>query len=434
MAGSNSFGSDGVKMNNTEVMARLTSWAHGMSRSSSGLVLGVLLCITAFVSPIFAVMLALVLFAGNPSKTMAVVAAVGIACAAAFAAHGIEYKHAGDMTRWMTECAYYNGKGIASIYTSGNADHNGLLLWNLACWIVGNSGDLHLLQSMAAFVGYGLMSWFMLDKAAEEKTPIPVLLQVLLMVFLAVPTQAIVCSVRSTLGCIMCSVAFYTRKSYGLKDSLPGFVLVALSCLLHSSMVVVLAIYVLQPIIARFPVQASVLLVVGIVALVEGSTLLTSTGLFSDVPLLGKALEKAAFYTTGTEWDREQMKKLLPIISHVLIILFLVLLYARVRATGQKDGLTAVTLAMVACVVGMELTLVNVGNRFRFVPIIIGSMALLDGQGSEVAARNRRVVLADKVLLVLAFAICLISMRSFIPSFNWTRVLMYMVFYPLSLF
>ena len=405
-----------------------------MSRDSNGLSIGLLLAITAFVSPIFAAILALVLFAGKPSKSMAVVASVGIAFAAGFAAHGIEYKHAMDMTRWMEECAYYDGQDILSIVTSSNADHNGLIVWNLVCWLVGNSGDLHLLQSIAAFIGYGLMSWLMLDKAAEEKTTLPVLLQILLLVFLAVPTQTIVCSVRSTLGCIICSVAFYTRKSYSLKDSLPGAALVALSCLLHSSMVVVFAIFAAQPLIARFPIKASIILAVGIVILVEGSTLLVSTGLFSSVPLLGKALEKAAFYTTGTEWDREQMAQLLPNISHVLVMLFLILLYARVRVAGQTDGLTAVTLAMIACVIGMELTLVNVGNRFRVVPIIIGSMQLLNNQGREIPTRNRWVPLADKALLVLALGICLISMRSFIPSFNSTEVMMYMVFYPLSFF
>ncbi len=419
-------------MKGSAVIARCMDWCAGLSKKYSPLALGIMLVFVAFVSPALAVVFSLALFTASPSKRMAVMASVGIAFAAAFVAHGIEYKHAVDMTRWMTECSYYEGKGLFSIYNSGNADHNGLLLWNFACWAVGNSGDLYLLQSIAAFVGYGLMSWLMLDKAAEEKTPACALLQVLLLVFLAVPTQAIVCSVRSTIGCIMCSAAFYTRKGHGLKESLPGFAIILLACLLHSSMVLVLAVFVAQPLIERAPVKTSILLAVGIVAIVEGSVSLVSLGLFNDVPLLGKALEKAAFYTTGTEWDQQEMTKLLPNISHVLVMLFLILLYARVHVTGQKGGLLAITLAMIACVIGMELTLVNVGNRFRFIPIILGSMLLLNNQGREAVAQYRWVALADKTLIVLALAICLISMRSFIPSFNWTRVLTYIVLNPLS--
>ncbi len=412
----------------------LDSTERSLGRGANIFGLGMVLVVLAFMSPIFAVLLSLVLYRGNPTKRMAVAASLGIAFAAAFAAHGIEYKHAVDLTRWMDECAYYDGLGILSITTSSNADHNGLLLWNLVCWIVGNSGDLHLLQSIAAFIGYGLMSWLILDKAAEEKAPTPLVLQVFLMVFLAVPTQTIVGSVRSALGCIMGSVAFYTRKGYGLRDSLFGFVLIVLSCLLHSSMVVVLVIYVVQPLIARSPVKASVFIALGIVALVEVSTVLVSFGIFSEVPLLGKALEKAALYTVGTEWDQQQMTELLPNISHALILIFLALLYVRVRVGGNHDRLMAVVLAMIACVIGMELTLVNVGNRFRFIPTIIGSLLLLDNHGKESVTGNRWVSIADIGLLVLALAICLISMRSFIPSFNWTEVLKYMILYPLSFF
>ena len=73
---------------------------------------------------------------------MAVVCAFGIGFSAALAAHGIVYNHSVDMTRWMVECRYYDGRSILSIGTSLNEDHNGLLVWNLLCWITGNIGNL----------------------------------------------------------------------------------------------------------------------------------------------------------------------------------------------------------------------------------------------------------------------------------------------------
>lgn len=70
----------------------------------------------------------------------------------------------------MVECGYYDGRNILSIGTSLNEDHNGLLVWNFLCWVTGNIGDLRLLQSLAAFFGYGLIAWLMMDRCAEETT------------------------------------------------------------------------------------------------------------------------------------------------------------------------------------------------------------------------------------------------------------------------
>lgn len=395
---------------------------------------GILLAATAFISPLFGALLSLVLFSGNRTRRMAAAASVGIAFAAALAAHGIEYNHATDMTRWIIECRYYGGKGILSIFTSLNEDHQSLWLWNLACWITGNSGDLHLLQTMAAFAGYGMISWLLLSNAADEGTSLWALLPVLLLVFFAVPTSAIVNNVRSSIGCIICTLAFCTRKGYGLKESAPGFFVIVLACLIHNSMVIPMAVYLLQPLIARAPVKASVLMALGIVVLVGGSSFLLSSGIFNGVPMATEVLKKASFYTTGTEWDQEQATNLLSNIRHALCILFLVLLFFRVLATKRGGDRAAVVLAMTMCVLAMELTLVNVGNRLQYIPFLLGATILLSNEGRKTAAEERWPLLADMVLLVLALGICLISMSSFIPAINYQEVMKYMVFFPGSVF
>ena len=62
-------------------------------------------------------------------------APLGLGFSAALVAHGIVYNHPVDMTRWMVECGYYDGRNILSIGTSLNEDHNGLLVWNFLCWV-----------------------------------------------------------------------------------------------------------------------------------------------------------------------------------------------------------------------------------------------------------------------------------------------------------
>lgn len=124
-----------------------------LSMAGRGNALGMVffLGVCAIVSPLLAVFLSLLVFTGTPTKKMAVACALGVGFSAALVAHGIVYNHPVDMTRWMVECRYYDGRNILSIGTSLNEDHNGLLVWNFLCWVTGNIGDLRLLQSLAAF-------------------------------------------------------------------------------------------------------------------------------------------------------------------------------------------------------------------------------------------------------------------------------------------
>lgn len=391
-----------------------------------------LFAIGAFISPLLTVFLSLLVFTGAPTKKMAVACAFGIGFSAALAAHGIVYNHSVDMTRWMVECRYYDGRSILSIGTSLNEDHNGLLVWNLLCWITGNIGDLRLLQSLAAFFGYGLIAWLMMDKSADESTDAWAFLPLMLFIFFAIPTQPLIGNVRSALGCVICAVAICKRGSYEIKGSLPSLILIIVACLIHSSMLLVLVLFLIQPILDRNPIRNSIICAAAVVVLISAASALLASHLFDGVPVITSVLEKASFYTVGTEWDQEQAGDLLSKLSHMLSLLLLGLLLLRIYATKQRDGRTALVLVLMACVIAMELTLVNVGNRLKYIPILIGSTYLLNNRGRGMAADSRWPILTDVVLMLLAMGICLISMVSFIPSFNYVEVMKTAVFYPLS--
>ena len=393
-----------------------------------------LFCACASVSPLLTVFLSLLVFTGTPTKKMAIACALGIGFSAALVAHGIVYNHSVDMTRWMVECRYYDGRSILSIGNSLNEDHDGLLAWNLLCWIIGNVGDLRLLQSLAAFFGYGLIAWLMMDKCAEESTDAWAFLPLMLFIFFAVPTQPLIGNVRSALGCVICAVAICKRQSYGFRESLPSFVLIIVACLIHSSMLLVLVLFLFQPILERNPVRNSIICVTAVVALVSAASVLLASHLFDGVPVITVVLKKASFYTTGTEWDQEQAGNLLSNLSHVFSLLLLGILLLRIYATRQRDGRTALVLVLTMCVIAMEFTFVNVGNRLKFIPILIGSTYLLNNKGRGLAVDSRWPILADAVLMLLAIVVWLISMASFIPSFNYAEVMKNAVFYPLSFF
>lgn len=405
-----------------------------MAGRGNALGLGFLFAVCAFISPLFTVLLSLLVFVGFPTKKMAVACAFGIGFSAAIAAHGIVYNHPVDMTRWMVECHYYDGKSILSIGTSPNEDHVGLLVWNLLCWITGNLGDLRLLQSFAAFFGYGLIAWLMMDKCAEEMTDVWAFLILALFVFFAIPVQPLIGNVRSALGCAICAIAIYKRESYGFRESLPSLALIIIACLIHNSMLLVLVLFLIQPIIERNPARNSIICGVAVIAVISVASALLASHLFDGVPIITKVLEKASFYTVGTEWDQEQADNLLSNLSHVLSLLLLGLLVLRIFATKQRDGGTALVLVLTACVIAMELTLVNVGNRLKYLPILIGSTYLLNNKGRGIAVDSRWPILVDAVLWMLVVAIWLISMASFIPSFNYAEVMKIALFYPLSFF
>lgn len=390
--------------------------------------------ISAFVSPLLTVILSFLFFIGTPTKKMAVACAFGVGFSAALAAHGIVYSHPVDMTRWMAECRYYDGRSILSIGTSLNEDHNGLLVWNLLCWITGNIGDLRLLQSFAAFFGYGLITWLMMDRCAEEMTDVWAFFPLVLFVFFAIPTQPLIGNVRSALGCVVCAIAICKRESYDFKESLPSLTLIIVAYLIHSSMLLVFVLFLLQPIIERNPIRNSIICAVAIVAMVSVASMLLASHLFDGVPIIARVLEKASFYTVGTEWDQEQAGDFVSNFSHVLSLLLLGFMLLRIFATKQFDGRTAFVLILTMCVIAMELTLVNVGNRLQYIPILVGSTYLLNNKGRGIAVDSRWPILVDAVLMLLAAAIWLISMVSFIPSFNYAEVMKITVFYPLSLF
>ena len=161
--------------------------------------------------------------------------------------------------------------------------------------------------------------------------------------------------------------------SYTHLDVYKRQVLIIVACLIHNSMLLVLVLFLVQPILERNPVRNSIICVVAVVTMISVASVLLASHLFDGVPVITSVLKKASFYTIGTEWDQEQADNLLSNLSHVFSLLLLGVLLLRIYATRQHDGRTALVLVLTMCVIAMELTLVNVGNRLKFIPILIGS-------------------------------------------------------------
>ncbi len=396
--------------------------------------IAVLITVTAFFSPVLALCLSTILFAGNPSRKMAASCAFGIAVSMALITSGIEYRHPVDVTRWMAECQFYTGKDFLSVLSSSNADHDSLIVWNVWCWLVGNSGNLALLQVSGSFVGFGLTSWVVMDACARERTDTVAFIALFIFVVLAVHMQAIVAYMRSTLGCILCATAFYIRRSYGVKDSILSLLLILLACGIHTSMVVAFALFILQPFIAKNPKSGALICALALAAVASAATFLITSHVLDGLPLVGDAIRKASVYTEGTGWDQQQAKDSLAVAGHVLSMILLGMLLLRTFLTSQDDYRFPVMLVMSFCVFAMEATLVNVGNRLIYIPLLIGSTLCLNNEERKALSKQRWPLLLDLCLFVVAALVCLLALRDFVPSFNYIGVAKYAVFYPSILF
>ena len=364
-------------------------------QDANALGVAALLAVAAFVSPLFALCLSLFLFTGNPTRKQALACAFGVAVAMSLIVSGIEYRHPVDVTRWIAECQFYTGQGPVSVLSSSNPDHEGLLIWNIWCWIVGNSGNMALLQTSGAFIGFGLVSWMLMDACARENTEAIAFLALFVFVVLAVHMQAIVAYMRSTIGCILCATAFYLRRS----------------C-------------------ARNPTTGALICAVGLAAVASAATYLITSHVLDGLPLIGDAIRKASIYTEGTNWDQEQANNSIAIIGHILSMALLVVLLFRSFLTSQNDYRFPAVLVMSFCVFAMEVTLVNVGNRLMYIPLLIGSTLCLSNEERKRLSEKRWPLLLDLGLFVLALLVCLIAFSDFIPSFNYAEVAKYAVFYP----
>ena len=399
-------------------------------QDANALGVAALLAVAAFVSPLFALCLSLFLFTGNPTRKQALACAFGVAVAMSLIVSGIEYRHPVDVTRWIAECQFYTGQGPVSVLSSSNPDHEGLLIWNIWCWIVGNSGNMALLQTSGAFIGFGLVSWMLMDACARENTEAIAFLALFVFVVLAVHMQAIVAYMRSTIGCILCATAFYLRRSCAIRDSILPLLLILLACGIHTSMVVALALFILQPLIARNPKTGALICAVGLAAVASAATYLITSHVLDGLPLIGDAIRKASIYTEGTNWDQEQANNSIAIIGHILSMALLVVLLFRSFLTSQNDYRFPAVLVMSFCVFAMEVTLVNVGNRLMYIPLLIGSTLCLSNEERKRLSEKRWPLLLDLGLFVLALLVCLIAFSDFIPSFNYAEVAKYAVFYP----
>ena len=273
-----------------------------------------------------------------------------------------------------------------------------------------------------------------MDACARERTDTVAFIALFIFVVLAVHMQAIVAYMRSTLGCILCATAFYIRRSYGVKDSIFSLLLILLACGIHTSMVVAFALFILQPFIAKNPKSGALICALALAAVASAATFLITSHVLDGLPLVGDAIRKASVYTEGTGWDQQQAKDSLAVAGHVLSMILLGMLLLRTFLTSQDDYRFPVMLVMSFCVFAMEATLVNVGNRLIYIPLLIGSTLCLNNEERKALSEQRWPLLLDLCLFVVAALVCLLALRDFVPSFNYIGVAKYAVFYPSILF
>lgn len=389
---------------------------------TSSLAIHILSILFIPISPALAIPLVLWAFLKFSSRANAVISSALLGLASAFIVYPITYQYFVDMERWALECIYYQGRSITAISTSLNPDHQKLLVWNLWCWIIGNSGNLRLLQSSAAFFGYAFLCWPLLDMRAREEITNKRLLIILLISALAVPIQGIVGNVRSTLSCIIVVAVFYCQHR-AKKRTLAQFFIIICTIFIHSLMLIPLLLWMMIPIIKRFPRSTSALLFFLIIGGVAVSDYVSTSGLFGE-GVIGDIFESIRIYSVGTEFDQEYVKSTTAIAQLILLILLFTILTLRLHFAKR---VTPVYISYVVVLAGMQIVLVNVGSRLQTIPLLLGFQSIAAGQDSE------RYTKLDRALFAVVLLRSMIDFYAFAITFNWLGVLSSSIFWPLAL-
>lgn len=410
-------------------MKRETSATRGCNQYQYGNI--AVLILIALLCPIGAIVLAVVLFIKQSTRFGAVASAVVIGLSMALISYGIQYSDIEvDAFRLMQECNSFRYLPISSVFINPPSGYSGLIVLNLWEWIVGQLGDLRLFQASAAFFGYGLIVWALFDSFACGKSTKNEFISVLVFIVVAMPMQAIVGNVRSTLICIIAAAALYNQSKMK-KMSKASLALLVLACGIHYSALLAFAIWFFRLPISRQPWKIGIIFGAIVVMIIATAGFLAE--IFGPIGFFAEAIQKAVLYKEGTGFDQATATSGLMPVIHALDMVLLVVLILRLKVGKITGVLLSFGIVATFCTVGMETSLTNVGARLIYLPLLLSSYALLGEKSKTDYSSTSLLYFLDVGLIILAGILSTYSWMYFLKTFNYADVLFSAIIFP-SLF
>lgn len=174
------------------------------TRDTASSYAGLALIPIAFISPWLCVILLLLLV---KDQRHPVVDALVLATSAAVAVYGMQFAPDNDIVRHIALLPSYASVPFYQCFGVGH--YGNLFVWDIWCWLVAKTGNVQLLQSSAAFVGYLAIGYIVFDGCARRKMTSAQTSCALLIAICSVPILPLVSGIRSSISVLICALSFY---------------------------------------------------------------------------------------------------------------------------------------------------------------------------------------------------------------------------------
>lgn len=173
---------------------------------------------------------------------------------------GIANTGGGDLTTYAAEIQKYNG---ISLEQTQNLKYAGYPVASFAFWIIGQTGNPHLIQALNGFVEYSILSYLLLDYCKTNHVPDKKIVICILLMLAFIPLYSSIAAIRSTPALALGTLALY-RDVYKKERGILTIAFYLLPFFIHAAGLSMIAV---RAIAFIFKKQLFLIFIVGLSAL-----------------------------------------------------------------------------------------------------------------------------------------------------------------------
>lgn len=155
-----------------------------------------------------------------------------------------------DIYRHMEWLNRYKDLPFTQCFDAGH--YKNLYVWDIWCWIISKLNNPWLLQSSAALLTYGIAAYMIFDTAKRHHMKKNTLMWGLFFMCCVMRTRDVILGIRNTAALVLIALALY-RVVVQNKGMITSLVLAIAGCMIHLSVTIFLALFLILPLLKKKP-------------------------------------------------------------------------------------------------------------------------------------------------------------------------------------
>lgn len=344
----------------------------------------------------------------------------GNSCGWAF--YGYISDKGNDIIRHMSNLNLYRE---VSLFQGLDIKKNQVYLWDIWSWTISKFEDPYLLQASAALVGYSIIAYIVFDYANIRKFNLSSYVPMLLLALTVVSPLDVTNGVRFANSVLICTLAvygYYVKKSSKIKT----LILFVLAIFLHHASALVFVVWILMPIIKKYPIKSITLVFVVLLSftnydqyirIFSGSESIMAT-------LLADGAQSARNYrNTTASFHSLFVRYLQMIFNGAILIRGKMALKAnsfeesaeKKISSGWSEYVWLFSATVFVIGFCLTITLGTNGNRFFIASMLLGLIPLMEIQTFDGFLRLKKYFVIDGTLLGCA----MVCVALYLNDMNW---------------